>query len=184
MLCKIAKKCWAYLRALQGHTGGTAIAPEMMGHVLLPYRWKEFLYHEGCSFDMKSILEHGGKETKEGRRTIFFSPLNPFGKDEEAEAVHGDLSVPRKFPYSSNWKHDQDPFSCEKNFQRTRLRFWHTKSHAIVVHNIVPPDCIFNVIAKNGERTLFDGLSTPRPATIVTHRSSWQVQQQQPARHA
>ena len=50
---------------------------------------------------MKSNFEHGliagGKETKEGRRTIFFTPLNPFAKDEEEETVDGDLSVPRKF---------------------------------------------------------------------------------------
>ena len=38
----------------------------------------------------------GGEETKEGRRTSFFTPLNPFGKKEEEEAVHGDLSVPKK----------------------------------------------------------------------------------------
>ena len=61
---------------------------------------------------MKSILEHGlisgGKETKEGRRTIFFTPLSPFGKDEGEEAVHGDLSVQRRLHYSSDWKHDQD----------------------------------------------------------------------------
>ena len=61
---------------------------------------------------MKSIFDHGliagGQETNEGRRTIFFTPLNPFGKDEQEEAVHGDLSVQRKLDYSSNWKHDQD----------------------------------------------------------------------------
>ena len=43
----------------------------------------------------------------------------------------------------------------------------------------MPPDCIFNVIAKTGEQTLFDRLSTPRPAPKVILRSSWQVQQQQ-----
>ena len=76
------------------------VAPELMRHVLLPYKWKEIVYQKGRSFNMKSILEHGliarGKDSKEGKQTIFFTPLNPFGKDE-AEAVHGDLSVPTRF---------------------------------------------------------------------------------------
>ena len=111
---------------------------------------------------MKSIFDHGliagGQETKEGRRTIFFTPLNPFGKDEEEEAVHGDLSVPKKLHYSSNWTHDQDAVYWAKLFraQDQELRFWQTKSHAIIVHDLVPLDCIFKVIAKNGARTLFD----------------------------
>ena len=46
---KILKNSLAFLRAIQGHTGGITIAPELMGHVLLPYRWKEFLYHKRCS---------------------------------------------------------------------------------------------------------------------------------------
>ena len=50
---------WTYLRATQGHAGRMTIAPELMGHVLLPYKWKEFIYHKGCSFNMKSILVRG-----------------------------------------------------------------------------------------------------------------------------
>ena len=115
-----------------------------MGYVWLPYRWKEFLHHEGCSFNMKSILEHGlidgGKETKEGRRIIFFAALNPFGKDDEEEAVHGDLSVPKKLHYSGNWKHDQDAVywvkSCraQDNYfgRRNHIRL----SYTILFHRI------------------------------------------------
>ena len=107
---------------------GITSAPELMGHVVLPCNWKEFLYHKGCSFNMKSILEQGlisgGKETKEGRRTIFFTPLNPFGKDEEEEAVHGDLSVQRRLHYSSDWKHDQDAVYWVKIIQCDMCRLF------------------------------------------------------------
>ena len=34
----------------------------------------------------------------------------------------------------------------------------------------MPPDCIFKVITKNGERTLFDGLSTARPSPTRRRR--------------
>ena len=38
------------LRAIQGHTGGEKIPPEMLGHAPIPHNWKEFAFHRGCSF--------------------------------------------------------------------------------------------------------------------------------------
>ena len=49
-----------------------------------------------------------------------------------------------------------------------------------VVHNLVPAYCIYRVISQNGDRTVFERLSTPRPAPKVTLWSNWQSQQQQP----
>ena len=72
-----------YIRAIQGHTGGSMIAPELMGHVTIPYNWKDFVFHRGRSFNINSILETGliaaGRNSKEGRQTIFFTPSQPFG---------------------------------------------------------------------------------------------------------
>ena len=58
------------------------LAPELMGQVAIPFNWKQFLFHRGCSFNLKSILDAaliaGGKESKEGRQTVFFTPLDPW----------------------------------------------------------------------------------------------------------
>ena len=35
--CMNSKKSLLYIRAIQGHTGGNSIAPELMGHVAVPY---------------------------------------------------------------------------------------------------------------------------------------------------
>ena len=91
-----------YIRAIQGHTGENMIAPELMGHVAIPHNWKYFVFHRGCSFNT------GGKESKEGRQTIFFTPLNAFGKIQMKKNPSDDLSIPRKVHQHSNWKHDQD----------------------------------------------------------------------------
>ena len=76
-----------YTRALQGHTGGNLIARDLMGHVAIPYKWKEFLFHRGCSYDVTSIFKSGlitgGRESKEGIQTILFTPLNPFGDNPD-----------------------------------------------------------------------------------------------------
>ena len=92
--CEDSKNSLTYFRVIQGHTGGITIAPELMGHVIIPYDWKEFVFHMGCSFSIKSILENrliaGGKQSEDGRQTIFFTHLNPFAEnpDEEAPSTH------------------------------------------------------------------------------------------------
>ena len=56
------------------------IAPELG----MPFQWKEFPFHRGCSFHVKSIpdagLIAGGKERKQGRQTVFFTPFRPLQK--------------------------------------------------------------------------------------------------------
>ena len=100
LYCKNSRDILMYIRACQGHTGGNVIAPELMGHVAVPYKWKEFLFHRGCSNDVTSILKSGlvagGRESKEGRQTLFFTPLNPFGDNPDEEEPGDDLSKPRE----------------------------------------------------------------------------------------
>ena len=116
---------------------------------------------------------------------MFFSPLNPCGQDEE-EPVHDDMTVPRKFHYCSKWRHDQDAvyWIKLKKAQDLGLQFWQTKSNAFIVHHPVPPECIFEVIARMDKNVFYERLSTPRPAPKVTLRSCWQVQQQQQQQQA
>ena len=64
------------------------------------FRWKQFICHVGRARDQYSIAEAGlvagGKERKEGRRTVFFTPLYPFNSDaNEAESIT-DIKKTRK----------------------------------------------------------------------------------------
>ena len=72
----------AYFRAIRRHSGAISIDPELMGYVLIPYNWKEYIHHRGCSFSIQSVLENvlipGGHESDQGRQTVFFTPLYPF----------------------------------------------------------------------------------------------------------
>ena len=81
------------------------IAAELMSHVAIPYKWKEFLFHRGCSHNVQSILKSGliagGRESKQGRQAIFFTPLSPFGPNPDEEKLSDDLSKPRKVHYES-----------------------------------------------------------------------------------
>ena len=89
-----------YLPAIQGHIGGHMVMQELMGPVEIPYNWKEFVFHRGCSSNGNSIHETGlvagGTESKEGRQTIFFTHLNPVGENQDEEEPDGD------------WRNNQD----------------------------------------------------------------------------
>ena len=172
-LCKTRFDYWVnsknslmHIRAIQGHTGGNMSAPELMGHVAIPHNWKEFVFHLGCSFNIKPILETRliarGRESKEGRQTIFLTLLSPLGEKSDEEEPSDDLSVPRKVHYYSKWKHDQDAVYWVKCSQAKDqgLQFWRTKSNTILVHDPVPADCIYTVISQTGDRILFERLNT------------------------
>ena len=53
----------------------------------LSFNWKQFVFHQGCSFNFKSVLEAGliagRRESREGRQTVFFTPLDPWGDEIE-----------------------------------------------------------------------------------------------------
>ena len=90
--CKDADGELVYIRAIQGHSGGTFIHPELMNYVPISHKWKQFICHMGRARDRYSIAEAGlvagGKEGKEGRQTIFFTPLDPYHSDaSKAETV-------------------------------------------------------------------------------------------------
>ena len=101
-----------YIRAIQGQPGGMIISPRLMNHVMIPYKWKQFIYHVGRARDQYSIAEiglvAGGRERKEGRQRSFFTPLDLFNSDaDEAESIT-DTTKPRKVHYQIRWRPEQD----------------------------------------------------------------------------
>ena len=174
--CENSKSVSWYFRAIQGHTGGHMIAPELMGHVALPYKWKEFLFHRGCSYNVQPILKSGliagGRGSKQGGQTIFFTPLNPFGPNPDEEKLSDDLSKRRKAQYKTN----QDAV-YRINLARAQdkgLQFWQTRSHAIIVCSTVPVDCIYKWSLKK-ENGLYskDSIGNCSSSSSRTH---WEVQ--------
>ena len=168
------------------YSGGATIQPELMNHVLIPYSWREFMYHRGSVYNRVSItmsgLVAGGEESKEGRQTVFFTPLDPFGSDaHEQEEPSEDYSRPRKVPYHRHWRNDQNAVYWVElsRAQDLGLQFGQTKSNAIIVHQSVPFRCIDRVVGDNRGRIIFQRILTPRPGRKVTLRDTW-IPQQQP----
>ena len=162
----IHREIWCIFEQFR-YSGGATIQPELMNHVLSPYNWREFIYHRGSVYNQVSITKSGPvKESKEGRRPVFFTPLDPFGSDaHEQEEPCEDYSRPRKVHYHSHWRNDQNAVYWVElsRAQDLRFQFWQTKPNAIIVHQSVPYRCIHRVVGDNGGRITFQRILTPRP---------------------
>ena len=96
-----------YLRAIQGHSGGNPIDPELQDNVMLPSDFAEYIYHVGSSHYMHSIilsgLIPGGNDVKRGRQMVFFTAVDPM-----AAYLHRqrdcDVTKPRIAVYKQNWR--------------------------------------------------------------------------------
>ena len=69
-----------YLRAIQGHSGGTHIDPALQDNVLLPDDFAEHIHHVGSSHDFHSVIQSGmipgEKSVKKERHAVFFAAVN------------------------------------------------------------------------------------------------------------
>ena len=89
-----------YMRAIQGHSGGNKVDPPLQENVEIPYSWIKYIYHAGASHDCNSIIQSrliaGGKDTKEGRQTVFFTAVDLMNEPQEDE--FDDVTKPRLVP--------------------------------------------------------------------------------------
>ena len=76
-----AENRFQYPRAIQGHSGDTAIYPELQDNVLLPKGFTEYIFHVGNASELNSMIRNGliprGKSLKRGRRAVFFTTVYP-----------------------------------------------------------------------------------------------------------
>ena len=137
-----------YLRAMQGHSGQSAIDPALQDSILIPKGFTEYLYHIRNANELNSITRNGfipgGTSLKRGRQAVFFTAVDPL------EEVHGmgetpcDLTKSRIAPYKNTWKRFQNAV-CWCNLQPAQeggLQFYQTRSRAVVLYNTLPAVCI------------------------------------------
>ena len=69
--------------------------------------------------------------TKEGRQTIFFTPLDPLFSDADEAQLITDIMKPRKIHYQIHWRPEQDAVDWihVSTAQDAGLEFWQTDSN-------------------------------------------------------
>ena len=142
-----------YLRAIQGHSGkaysgNTRINPALQDNVLLPKDFTKFFYHVRNGKELRSKVRNGlvpgGFSTKTGRRAVFFTVENPMDDEQGFRETFCELSKARIALYKNTWKPLQDTvFWCNIMLaQKKGLQFNQTRSHAVIVFDTLPAECI------------------------------------------
>ena len=140
-----------YLRALQGHSGRSPIDPSLQNNVLIPDNFFEYIHHIGCAINLHSIVNSGlipgGQTLGTERQTIFFTAVNPMDK-EHKDPYKLDLTQPRLASYKKTWKRLQGTvYWFDINLsQKKGLKFYQTRSNAIILYDALPTYCIPKVI--------------------------------------
>ena len=124
-------------RAIQGHSVGITIDPELQDNVLLRKGFTEYIYHVGNVSEMHSMIRsgliQGGQSLKRRRRSVIFTIVKPMEDDNCLEETPCHLTKPRIVPYKNTWKHHQNiVYWCNLKLAQERgLQFYQTQSHAI-----------------------------------------------------
>ena len=167
-----------YLRALQGHSGDSIIDLAMQDHVLISPGVFPYIYHVGSNFNIPSILNNGlipGGLELSGRQSVFFLPIDPRDENHQ-DPKNIDYSVPRRARYVQNaWKRHQDTvfwIDINQGIIKEGLKFYQTRSNAIILQGVLPPNYIVRAERLKGGEPLYKRqYLSPRPPPKISLRN-------------
>ena len=140
-----------YLRALQGHSGRNLIDPMLQDNVVISDGFFKYIYHVGCAINLHSIINSGlmpGGQNLSNRQTVFFLPVDPMDKKhKDPDTI--DMNAPRHAQYMHKaWKkHQNTVYWVDINLALKKgLKFYQTRSNAIILHETLPAYCIPKVV--------------------------------------
>ena len=181
--CEDSKNSLAYFRTIQGLSGGITIAPELMG------AHSNALRLERVSVSQELFLQHSihpwerthcRRNTEQGGTTDnLLHTSQPFRRKTRWRSSQWWLYSSQESALSKQVETQSRCRLSGKTFPSTRSRI-----------AILADEMTCNIRTRSGagrlqlpsnlaekDRSLFERLSTPRPARKVTHRSKWHSQQ-------
>ena len=186
-----SSKHFLYLRAIQRHSRGNDIDPELQDDVLLPEDFTEFIYHVGNVSETCSIIDSGlmpgGKSLERDRQSVFFHYSEPdvfhYSEPDGRRSKYGRKSMRLEY----TWRpHQNAVYWCNlKVAQKKGLQFYQTRSHAIVLYNILPAICIEKAVCMKTKEELYHKVyQSPRVPRILLKPNSQSGRQDQPDQEA
>ena len=144
--------------SLNFHSNSLKIGKASTGHhrVLSGLDRKRYMYG----------LIPGGQNLSR-RQSVFFLPVDPRDKNHR-DPENIDYSVPRRARYVQNiWKRHQDTvfwFDIDLGIIKEGLKFYQTRSNAIILQDVLPPSCIVRAERLKGGEPLYKRqYLSPRP---------------------
>ena len=141
---------------------------------MIPSGFFQDIYHIGCGFNLHSVNNSGlipGGQNSSKRQTVFFLLVDPRDKSHK-DPDEIDLNVLRHAQYLHNaWKRHQDAVywvDINPAIQKG-LKFYQTRSNAIILHETLPAYCIPKVVRlKTGEVLYEKVCMSPRPPPKIS----------------
>ena len=158
-----------YLRALQGHSGRSLIDPTLQDNVVIPSDFFQYIYHVGCAINLHSIINSGlipGGQNLSNRQTVFFLSVDPMDKNHK-DPITIDLNEPRQHQTTVYW--------VDINLALKKgLKFYQTRSNAIILHETLPSYCIPKVVRMETGEVIYEKVyATPRPPPKISLKHEW-----------
>ena len=117
-----------------------------------------------------------GQNSSRERQTVFFTAVNPLDKEHKGP-YKLDLTKPRLVWYKQNtWKRHQDTVYWVdiQLAQRKGLKFYQTRSNAIILYDTLPAYCIPKVVVmESGEIKNEKVKMSPRPPPKISFKDHW-----------
>ena len=168
-----------FTSALQGHSGRNVIDPSFQDNVLIPDDFFKYIYHVGCAINLHSIINSGlipGGQNLSKRQAVFLLPVNPMDKEhKDPETI--DLEAPRL-----SWFKQKKVEETSKHVywvdikldQKEGLKFYQTRSNAIILYNTLPSYCIPKAVRMETGEIIYEKIyESPRPPPKISLRNDW-----------
>ena len=168
-----------YLRALQGHSGRNLIDPTLQDNVIIPSGFFQYIFHVRCAINLHSIINSGlipGGQNLSNRQTVLFLPVDPMDKNhKDPDTI--DLEAPRHAQYMHKaWKkHQNAVYWVDINLALKKgLKFYQTRSNAIILHETLPAYCIPKVVRMETGEVIYEKVyASPRPPPKISLTHDW-----------
>ena len=110
------------------------------------------------------------------RHSVFFTAVNPMDK-EHKDPYKLDLTQPRFAWYKQKtWKRHQDT-ACWVDIQLAQLKglkFYQTRSNAIILYDTLPAHCIPKAIMMGTGEIIYEKVfMSPRPPPKISFKDTW-----------
>ena len=113
-----------------------------------------------------------GKE----RQTALFTAVNPLNK-EHKDPCEIDLNAPRLAWYEQKtWRRHEDTVYWVdiKLAQKKGLKFYQTRSNAIILYDTLPAYCIPKVVVMESGEIIYEKVyASPRPPPKISFKDNW-----------
>ena len=155
------------------------IDPTLQDNVILQSNFFQYISHVGCAINLHSIINSGlisGGQILSNRQTVFFLPVDPMDNNhKDPDTI--DLSVPRHAQYTHKaWKRHQDAvYWVDINLAvRKGLKFFQTRSNAVILQETLPAYCIPRVVRMETGEVLYEKVyRSPRPPPKISLKHAW-----------